>query len=486
MKYRIAQQPPPASGAHNASPFPLWEWDSPAYPAAEPAAIKTRPHRPIIRRYLPTLILIALLVLAILYGQPLRLAAQRLQNGWQRDLAAQLQTLRQHGDSAATWLALCGLGFLYGILHAAGPGHGKAIIATFTLSQPAARRQTLAIAIGGALLQGVSAILWVALAMGLLHLLIADTVNHALWLNRLNALLVAAIGAYILWRHRPHRHHAHCACHPHGARPLTPWAAIIAIGIRPCSGAVMSLAVAWSWGIAAAGIAVAKHGNRAASSKSGAADCLEALGVNIDLAPETCTKLLKSIGLCFMFAQKYHTSMKYVGAIRKELGIRTVFNILGPLTNPARPERMILGVYDEYLLEPLTRVLIDLGVQRGMVIYGTDCLDEISISAPTKVSEFKDGWYKTYTIAPEDFGLKRAEKTAIVGGMAKENAAVTRAILTGAQGAKTDIVLLNAGAAIYIGGKADSIKEGVEKARTLIESGAAEKKLQEFIKQSNA
>ena len=138
--------------------------------------------------------------------------------------------------------------------------------------------------------------------------------------------------------------------------------------------------------IAAAGIAVAKHGNRAASSKSGAADCLEALGVNIDLAPETCTKLLKSIGLCFMFAQKYHTSMKYVGAIRKELGIRTVFNILGPLTNPARPERMILGVYDEYLLEPLTRVLIDLGVQRGMVFYGTDCLDEISISAPTKVS----------------------------------------------------------------------------------------------------
>ena len=178
--------------------------------------------------------------------------------------------------------------------------------------------------------------------------------------------------------------------------------------------------------------------------------------------------------------------MKYVGAIRKELGIRTVFNILGPLTNPARPERMILGVYDEYLLEPLTRVLIDLGVQRGMVIYGTDCLDEISISAPTKVSEFKDGWYKTYTIAPEDFGLERAEKTAIVGGMAKENAAVTRAILTGAQGAKTDIVLLNAGASIYIGGKADSIKEGVEKARALIESGAAEKKLQELIKQSNA
>ena len=239
-------------------------------------------------------------------------------------------------------------------------------------------------------------------------------------------------------------------------------------------------------GIAAAGIAVAKHGNRAASSKSGAADCLEALGVNISLAPEKCTELLQKIGLCFMFAQKYHASMKYVGAIRRELGIRTVFNILGPLTNPARPERMILGVYDEYLVEPLTRVLIDLGVRRGMVIYGTDCLDEISVSAPTKVSEFKDGWYRTYTIAPEDFGIERAAKTSIVGGTAEENAAVTRAILTGAQGPKTDIVLLNAGAAIYIGGKADSIQSGIEKARALIESGAAERKLQEFIAQSNA
>ena len=238
--------------------------------------------------------------------------------------------------------------------------------------------------------------------------------------------------------------------------------------------------------IAAAGIAVAKHGNRAASSKSGAADCLEALGVNISLAPEKCTELLQKIGLCFMFAQKYHASMKYVGVIRRELGIRTVFNILGPLTNPARPERMILGVYDEYLVEPLTRVLIDLGVRRGMVIYGTDCLDEISVSAPTKVSEFKDGWYRTYTIAPEDFGIERAAKTSIVGGTAEENAAVTRAILTGAQGPKTDIVLLNAGAAIYIGGKADSIQSGIEKACALIESGAAERKLQEFIAQSNA
>ena len=206
-------------------------------------------------RYLPALIFLALVLALLYYWQPLRLAAQRLQNGWQRDLAASLRTLRQHGNDPALWFTLCGLGFLYGVLHAAGPGHGKAIIATFTLSQPAARRQTLAIAIGGALLQGLSAILWVALVMGLLQLLVADAVAQTLWLNRANALLVAAIGAYICYRHRPHRHHSHCACQQ-PVRALNPWAAVIAIGIRPCSGAVLSLAVAWSWGIAAAGMAM--------------------------------------------------------------------------------------------------------------------------------------------------------------------------------------------------------------------------------------
>jgi len=206
-------------------------------------------------RYLPALIFLALVLALLYYWQPLRLAAQRLQNGWQRDLAASLRTLRQHGNDPALWFTLCGLGFLYGVLHAAGPGHGKAIIATFTLSQPAARRQTLAIAIGGALLQGLSAILWVVLVMGLLQLLVADAVAQTLWLNRANALLVAAIGAYICYRHRPHRHHSHCACQQ-PVRALSPWAAVIAIGIRPCSGAVLSLAVAWSWGIAAAGMAM--------------------------------------------------------------------------------------------------------------------------------------------------------------------------------------------------------------------------------------
>lgn len=238
--------------------------------------------------------------------------------------------------------------------------------------------------------------------------------------------------------------------------------------------------------IAAAGVKVAKHGNRAASSKCGAADCLEALGVNLDQPPAKVVEELEKIGICFMFAQKYHASMKYVGAIRKELGIRTVFNILGPLTNPAHPTRMILGVYDEYLLEPLANVLLTLGVKSSMVIYGQDCLDELSMSAPTSVCEFRDGWYRRYTLKPEDFGFTRCTKDDIRGGDPAENAAVTLAILKGAQGPKTDIVLLNAGAAIYVSGKAKNIAEGIEVARQMIASGAALKKLEEFKQLSNA
>lgn len=237
--------------------------------------------------------------------------------------------------------------------------------------------------------------------------------------------------------------------------------------------------------IAAAGIKVAKHGNRAASSKSGAADCLEALGINISLSPEKCVELLKEINICFFFAQKYHASMKYVGAVRKELGIRTVFNILGPLTNPAHPTTMLLGVYDEYLLDPLAQVLMSLGVKRGMVIYGQDCLDEISLSAPTSVCEFQDGWFKRYVIQPEDFGFTRCKKDDIKGGTPEENAAITRAILSGKeQGPKRDIVLLNAGAAIYLGGKAASIADGIDVARALIESGAGLAKVDAFAKRS--
>ena len=238
--------------------------------------------------------------------------------------------------------------------------------------------------------------------------------------------------------------------------------------------------------IAAAGVKVAKHGNRAASSKCGGADCLEALGVNLAQPPEKVVEELEKIGLCFMFAQKYHTSMKYVGAIRKELGIRTVFNILGPLTNPAHPTHMVLGVYDEYLLEPLAKVMLSLGVKRGMVIYGQDCLDEFSLSAPTSVCEFRDGWFKRYTVKPEDFGFQRCSKDDIRGGDPAENAQVTLDILNGATGPKTDIVLLNAGAAIYVGGQADSIAAGIDKARQLIASGAAMDKLKEFRQLSNA
>lgn len=237
---------------------------------------------------------------------------------------------------------------------------------------------------------------------------------------------------------------------------------------------------------AAGGVKVAKHGNRAASSKCGTADCLEALGVNINQSPEKCAELLAEVGMCFFFAQKYHTSMKYVGAIRKELGFRTVFNILGPLTNPANPTMQLLGVYDEYLVEPLTRVLIDLGVKRGMVVYGLDKLDEISLSSATAVCEFKDGWYKRYTITPEDFGMELCQKSDLCGGDPAENAKITRDILSGAvTGAKLDAVLLNAGAALYIAGQADTMTGGIILAKKLIDSGAALKTLEKFIEVSN-
>ena len=236
---------------------------------------------------------------------------------------------------------------------------------------------------------------------------------------------------------------------------------------------------------AAGGMKVSKHGNRAASSQSGTADCLEALGVNIEQSPEKCIELLNEVGMCFFFAQKYHTSMKYVGAIRRELGFRTVFNILGPLTNPASPKMQLLGVYDEYLVEPLAQVLISLGVKRGMVVYGNDKLDEISLSAPTTICEFKDGWYKTYTITPENFGFERCTKADLEGGTPKENAKITLDILNGEKGHKRNAVLMNAGAALYIGGKAESIKDGIALAEEIIDSGKAVETLNKLIEISN-
>lgn len=236
--------------------------------------------------------------------------------------------------------------------------------------------------------------------------------------------------------------------------------------------------------IAASGVKVAKHGNRAASSQCGTADCLEELGVNIDQSPQKCVELLNNVGICFLFAQKYHTSMKYVGSIRKELGIRTVFNILGPLTNPASPKMQLLGVYDESLVEPLARVLHGLGVESGMVVYGQDNFDEVSASAPTTVCELRNGVYKKFIIQPEDFGLERCEKSELVGGSPADNADITRRILSGEKGAKRNAVLLNAGAALYIADKAPSINEGITLAASLIDSGAAKEKLNSFITSS--
>ena len=238
--------------------------------------------------------------------------------------------------------------------------------------------------------------------------------------------------------------------------------------------------------IAAGGVPVAKHGNRAASSKSGAADVLEALGVKITLTPERSAEILKKINICFLFAQNYHIAMKYVAPIRKELGIRTVFNILGPLSNPAGANMELMGVYDQLLVEPLAQVMANLGVDRGMVVYGQDSLDEISMCAPTSVCEIRDGKFTSYEITPEQFGYERCEKGALTGGTPAENAEITKAILKGEEkGPKRQAVCLNAGAALYIAGKAASIEEGVKLAESLIDSGAALKKLEEFVEETN-
>ena len=242
-----------------------------------------------------------------------------------------------------------------------------------------------------------------------------------------------------------------------------------------------------SFVVASAGVKVAKHGNRAASSKSGTADCLEALGANINLEPERCVELLGECGFCFFFAQKYHTSMKYVGAIRKELGFRTVFNILGPLTNPATPDFFLLGVYDQYLAEPVAHVLKSLGAKRALVVYGEDKLDEVSGSAETFVAELKeDGSVVTYEIKPEDFGFARCTKDDIVGGTPEENAEVTKGILAGKiTDARRNVVLLNSGAALYAAGKAGSIADGINVAKDLIDSGKALDTMNRFIELSN-
>ena len=236
---------------------------------------------------------------------------------------------------------------------------------------------------------------------------------------------------------------------------------------------------------AAGGCKVAKHGNRAATSKSGAADVLEALGANICMEPKRCAELLRSVGFCFLFAQHYHKAMKYVGPVRKELSVPTVFNILGPLTNPAHADHQILGVYDESLVEPLAHALHGLGVKKGMAVYGLDRMDEISASAPTKICEFDGDTFKTYVIEPEQFGLQRGAKSDIVGGTPTENAAITRSVLSGEKGTRRTAVVLNAGAGLYVAGKAPTIEDGVRLAEELIDSGKAIQTLDAFIAQSH-
>lgn len=238
--------------------------------------------------------------------------------------------------------------------------------------------------------------------------------------------------------------------------------------------------------VSAAGIPVAKHGNRAASSKCGTADCLEALGVKIDLETEKCEKVLADKNLCFLFAQKYHPAMRFVGGVRKDIGIRTLFNILGPLANPAHAEKQLLGVYSEELVEPLAHVLSNLGVTDALVVYGCDCLDEISLSAPTKVCEMRNGSFKSYEITPEQFGFSRCKKEDLVGGTPEENAAIAKAILSGENSPRTDAVLFNSGAALYTAGKCASIEEGIELARETIANSKAMQQLETFISATNA
>lgn len=276
------------------------------------------------------------------------------------------------------------------------------------------------------------------------------------------------------------------AMREHATRVELPVPVLEIVGTGGDKAGTFNISTTAAFIIAAGGVKVAKHGNRAASSKSGTADCQEALGINIVQDPEMCARLIDEAGMCFFFAQHYHAAMKYVGPIRKELGFRTVFNILGPLTNPASPEYMLLGVYSDALVEPLARVLTTLGVKRGMVVYGTEGLDELSSVSDTLICEFGDGNYKTYTLTPEEFGFIRGTKADLTGGTPQDNAAITLDILEGhTHGARRDTVVLNAAAAFYIAGRVNTIAEGVALAQELIDSGAALKTLEAYRHLSN-
>jgi len=232
---------------------------------------------------------------------------------------------------------------------------------------------------------------------------------------------------------------------------------------------------------AAAGCAVAKHGNRSYTSQCGAADLLEALGVNIEVDPEQVGRCIDEVGFGFMFAPRHHRAMAHVIPVRKELAVRTIFNFLGPLTNPAGAQRQLVGVSDRHYQETIAEALLGLGSERAMVVAAEDGVDEISISARTRVIEVRGGGTAEHFVAPEDFGLARADLDRVAGGTPEENAAAVRAVLAGEEGPRRDIVLLNAGAAVYVGGGAESLAEGVEKAAAAVDSGAATELLERLV-----
>ena len=234
--------------------------------------------------------------------------------------------------------------------------------------------------------------------------------------------------------------------------------------------------------VAAGGVPVAKHGNRSVSSKSGAADVLERLGARLDLTPEQNVEVLKKANMCFMFAQVYHTSMKNVGPVRKEMGARTIFNILGPLTNPARANMQLMGVYREDLVEPMAQVLSNLGVVRGLVVNGSDGLDEATMTGATHMCEIREGKFRTYDLTPEALGMRRCTLQDLVGGTPEENAQISRDILTGRlKGPKRDAVILNSALSLYLGIDDCSIPECVKMANEIIDSGKAGDKLEQFV-----
>lgn len=246
-----------------------------------------------------------------------------------------------------------------------------------------------------------------------------------------------------------------------------------------------NISTASAFVVSAAGVRVAKHGNRAASSKCGAADCLEAMGCNLMIEPRRNEQILKETNMCFMFAQKYHSAMKYVASVRKEIGVPTVFNILGPLSNPAYNNYQLLGVYSEELMEPMARVLYNIGVTRAMVVHGRDGLDEISVCAPTSVVEMVDGKISRYEISPEQFGIETYDKSELTGGLPDENAAILKSILRGDRGAKRNAVLINSGAALHIA-KQITIEEGVRLAAEAIDSGDAYAQMEKFVRACSA